>query len=116
MDEKEKELIYEWACRYNSKEVENVIFPLIDRSAKSYFVKREKQEEYLHEYDFQTLPELRTLLETMWQDEDDMDAVIKPVLVAAMKNKIEVCQDIDREHMSEHLKDTEKLQPYIYNF
>lgn len=115
MDEREKELIYEWACGYGSEESEKAVFSPIDRNAESYFVKRDNQEEYLHEYGFQTLSELRTVLEAMWQGEAYMNAVMKPVLVGAMKNRIETYREGEKT-VSGEIKATEKLQPYIYNF
>ncbi len=114
-DKKEKEFIFEWACRNESEELEKSIFSSFMQDADSYFIKREQEDNYLHEYKFQTLPELRAALEKMWEGETHMDAVLKPVLVGAFKKKV-VLKEENTDSEFDDIQKKEKLSPYIYNF
>lgn len=115
MDKKEMMLFYEWACRYDSDEMREDLFPAIMPDIDSYFVKRKKVDNYLHKYEFQTLPELRTDLEKMWAGEPYMDAVLKPVLVGSFKNRVETWEEnVNRVKTTSQKQ--EELSPYIYNF
>lgn len=114
-NEKEKNLFYEWACRYDSDELKKNIFSPSMQGTDSYFVKREKGDNYLREYEFQTLPELRAELEIMWAGESYMDAVLKPVLVGSFKNRIATREE-NTDGVFDDIQKKEGLSPYIYNF
>lgn len=61
-------------------------FYMTDSAVKSYF-QAETERNYLTEYHFETLPQLRELLSEMWKQEDYMQKELKTLLAAAMKNK-----------------------------
>lgn len=111
---KEKERLFQWACKYNSTEVMENIFTPIDQNQDSYFTKREENENYLREYQFQQLPELRNELEKLWHEEAYMMEIMTTVLAGVYKNRIEICEE-SGQAVTE-IKDTEELSPYIYSF
>ncbi len=114
-NEKEKRLLYEWACRYDSDEIKKDIFSAFMQDVDSYFVKRKKEDNYLCEYEFQTVPKLRAELEKMWSDELYMDVVLKPVLVGSFKNRVATREENTNE-VFDDIQKKEGLSPYIYNF
>lgn len=107
---KEKELFYCWGGR----EENNYSFEKIDLCTESYFIER-KPQEYIREYDFETLPELREELNKMWADESCMKDIMQAVLVAAFKNKPEISHNVVQLD-STILGSGEKMPAYIYNF
>lgn len=107
----EKEKIYEWAVKHTCKELAEKYFTNKDASMQSYFIPREKSN-YLASYEFETLPELNNLLQTLWGDEVIMKDIQKVCLIAAMKNK-----PADSERINSNgLNSKEQLPQYIYNF
>ncbi len=111
---KEKERLFQWACKYDSIKLTEKIFTPIDSNKDSYFTKREETGNYLHKYKFQDLPELRNELEKMWNEEDYMMEIMTTVLAGAYKNRIEICEEIGEAVNG--TGDAEELSPYIYNF
>lgn len=111
----EKERLYQWACEYHTKEIEERYFTRIDKECESYFEKRDPKEKYGREYVFQTIPELRKELEIMWDGDETMEQIMKAVLVASMKNKPMPEENNDTAASNpEELK--EQIKSYIYNF
>lgn len=109
---KERALFKDWAKGgHESKRFE------CDLNQDSYFIKREHNEGYMCEYGFESVPQLRDLLEEQWRENKVMDEILTAVLVAAMKNKprndaVE-CKGSAKQEVSER---TEELPVYIYNF
>lgn len=108
----EKEKMYQWACDNHTEELEEKYFTKIDKTCESYFEKKLRQETYCREYHFQTMPELRSELEVMWEKDEMMEQVEKAVLVAAMKNKPRLRFD----GQSKREVRTDQLSSFIYNF
>ncbi len=112
-EKKERNMLYDWSCRNYSDELADSIFQPIDKTVNSYFVKCEKQRGYLHEYRFQTLPQLSAELSEMWGNEMYMNEVLKTVLVSAFKLRTEI--NTKKEMIVEN-ECAEELTQYIYNF
>ncbi len=109
---KEKELFMDWTRRIQRRKEF-----LYDSNEESYFVKREENEKYIWEYNFESVPQLRDLLEDQWEDDKDMEMILTSVLVAAIKNKPQANGIIDEGSLAQKESDaTEKLPVYIYNF
>lgn len=106
----EKAKLYQWACDCHTKELEERYFIMTDEKCGSYFEKRSHQTVYCKKYVFQTMPELRSELNAMWEDDDVMKQIEKTVLVASMKNKLRVQRTDKRDD------DDEKIAPFIYSF
>lgn len=108
-NKKEKELIQEWGIKNQN----NSYFQVIDKSADSYFSKIDHAN-YLREYGFLTLPELRAELDALWTNDEIMDQIKKIAGVAALKNKP---VKISNEESKSETKETErKLSAFIYEF
>lgn len=80
-----------------------------DSNVDSYF-EMYGEEDYLMEYNFETLPQLREMLLKMWKNGEDMKGEIKPILVAAMKNKPSRAEGISA------MRTESGMQSFIYNF
>lgn len=108
---REKDKLYEFAC--NSEEN---YYALKEFDIKSYFIKR-KDHDYMREYGFETLPELKKELELLWGQDVLMQKCMQTVLIAAMKLKPTEQPDI-KDGLSQQTKGKhkEKLSPFIYNF
>lgn len=104
--EREKEILYNFKlenagnlhCQFYEK----------DQNADSYFELCE-EEDYLAEYHFETLPQLREMLLKLWKNEEEMKSVMNPILAAAMKNK-----PLSDESIIKRTEDG--MQTFIYNF
>ena len=80
-----------------------------DSNVDSYFEMYE-EEDYLLEYNFETLPQLREMLIKLWKNEEDMKGELKPILAAAMKNKP------SRDEGLAIKRAEDGMQTFIYNF
>lgn len=114
-DKKEKELLFQWACKNSSIEITEKIFPCIDQNIDSYFEKRNKESCCLREYAFQNLPEFKEELKNMWNDDACMDEIMIAVLAGAFKNRIEISNELLSEK-NDSFTTTEELPQYIYGF
>ena len=111
----EKDKLYEWACSCVTREIKEKYFPAIDREAKSYYEERDSRQKagYCREYTYETVPELKAELASLWDGDAGMVQIEKAVLVAAMKNKPSKETTAVPEEVSEKMKE---LTPFIYNF
>lgn len=110
-NQKEKEFLCNWHEKVKS-DGGSYNFPGIDTDAESYFVRREESE-YLKEYNFETLPQIKSELDKMWEGQDYMQEIIKPVLTAAMKNKPTEEQKINDGDVNSKCGE---IPVFIYNF
>lgn len=109
---REKELLKKWA---ESKHKDEGFFH--DQNTASCFVKREADEKYIWEYGFESVSELRDLLEEQWEKDDHMEEILTAVLVATIKNKPRTENSGQKESSSQKKSDNMgKLPVYIYNF
>lgn len=108
-NQKEKELFKSCHERIAASQ-EKYYFPEIDKRLESYFEKREEGE-YLRDYDFETLPQLKEKLDSMWEGQPDMLEMVRPILAAAMKNR----PSTEQKEVSEN-KNTGEVPVFIYNF
>lgn len=115
--QREKESLCNWSM--NEKERNFKHFAEIDRKLESYFIPKGKSK-YLMEYDFETLPELKEMLNELWNDVPHLQNILKIVLVSAMKNKPqEMHRNIKEEkqkHNEQNSHVSDKLPAFIYNF
>lgn len=102
MDNKEIRIFFDWSVRNEG----NYSYTKVDKNIESYFVKYDRKE-YIKEYGFETIVELKEELTQMWLGAKYMEEVIKPVAVAAMKN-----QPKDDGNKNK----TEVLNEFIYIF
>lgn len=85
-------------------------FDFTHKEKESYYVLQDKHE-YLMEYGFETVPQLKEILDGLWENKSYMQNIEKTVLAAAIKNKPK--QEV-RESTE---KDTDGYMPeFIYNF
>lgn len=109
-NEREKKMLYEFGVE-NCKQYH---FQEIDEKKESYFLKR-KEDSYIREYAFETLPEFMEELNTLWNDDEMMERIKKVIGVAAIKNKPikKIREKIEEEGQEDK---EEKLPAFIYNF
>jgi len=107
INKKEKELFANW---YKQAGNGTYAFPKFDDDSESFFTKH-NNDNYLMEYDFDSLPELKEKLQNMWQGQECMEKIITPVLVAAMKNKPQ--KDVCEKQSEVKSGD---MPTFIYNF
>lgn len=104
---KEKESLYQ--LRLNGIDKITDSFHRFDSNEDTYFMAYPERN-YLMDYYFETLPQLREKLSDIWKNEEYMKDVLKTVLSAAMKNKPVETDDIVRQDIEE------TIPTYIYNF
>ena len=108
-NEKEKNMLYEWAKRDSSE----YSLSRIDKDIESYFSHGERRV-YIREYGFETLPELFSELDCLWKDEQIMEQIKKTVGVAALKNKPYLYEEKQTESVGKKKEDI--LPEFIYTF
>lgn len=88
-------------------------FDFTQKEKDSYYVLQDKRE-YLMEYDFETVPQLKEMLDRLWESEQYMKDIEKAVLAAAIKNKPKQGEG-DSVHVQ---RDPQRHMPefIIYNF
>ena len=86
-------------------------FREVDDEAESYF-SQYAQREYLMEYYFETVPQLKAMLDKLWESEAGMQGAIKTLVAATIKNK--PIEDADSELNDE--QGITELPEFIYNF
>lgn len=111
-NEKERKLLGEWAVsNYAGSSF------LYEPHTESCFIKRGQDEKYIWEYDFESVPEIRNLLEEQWKEDKEMEKILTVVLAAMIKNKPKPkkggCEECPEQNVYE---DAEALPMYIYNF
>lgn len=85
-------------------------FDFAHKDKDSYYVLRGRQE-YLMEYGFETLPQLKEILDKLWENDSCVKNIEKTVLVAAIKNKPK------QETRESRERDTDGCMPeFVYNF
>lgn len=110
-NQKEKELFRSWHERAASLSGQ-YRFPEIDQSAESYFVKHEDEAAFT-EYDFETLPQLKEKLDSMWEGQEYMQEIMRPILAASMKNKQAASEQTVLEGKESK---SGEIPVFIYNF
>lgn len=107
---REKEKLY----KLQLKGIDNIAesFTLIKNDTSSYFTPR-LEENYLMEYSFESLPQLKEKLDKLWENEKYMQEAVKIVLVAALKNKP---YKVNGEGIVGENKEETELPTFIYNF
>lgn len=113
----EKEMIKTWAREECSEEVLiSEYLPMPDANQKSYWCKYGTGEE-IKDYCFDTLPELRTLLERELKEEFYIDLYL-PLSVAAFKEKeiIKKEKDFKDSKISYSKNDEFFIPDFVYKF
>lgn len=117
-NEREKKMLYEWGIQNHSED----LFPTIDKEKESYFIKRKNNKDpYIREYDFETLPELASGLDILWENDKVMEQIKKMIGIAALKNKpskvrSEEIKEDNRKEINSKQEAEDKLPVFIYNF
>lgn len=114
MDRCHKELEFLYCLKEKDVVIDELKF--FDKSTDeidSYYIQR-KESEYCVEYNFETLPELKKMMDDLCMDKVFTQDVIKVLLVAALKNKP---QDPGEKKLdiSEKIA-SDRLPEYIYTF
>lgn len=105
---REKEMLYHLELDMSDKWKK--MFDFMYGKRDSYYVLQDKHE-YLMEYSFETVPQLKEMLDRLWENEQYMQDIEKTVLAAAIKNKPK------REEQNNIKKDEDGYMPeFIYNF
>lgn len=104
---REKQNLYEWACRYTDMEGKKY-FTDIDANMISYF--ENPGSEYLQEYGFENVSELKTLIKELWSNEPLFDEIQQTILVAAFKNMLKIEETVKKSDSKE------ELPTFIYSF
>ena len=85
-------------------------FDFMYKEKDSYYVLQDKHE-YLMEYGFETVPQLKEMLDRLWENEQYMQDIEKTVLAASIKNKPK------QEERENTKRDADGYMPeFIYNF
>lgn len=108
-NQKEKQILYDWGKENRQK----YSFLQADKKKDSYFIKRQDNS-YIKEYTFETLPQLKEMLNSLWYDDETMELIKMAVVVAAMKNK--PINNLVKSDKEEKDKLDDELPAYIYNF
>ena len=111
-NEKEKQMLYEWGKKNQSK----YSFQKIDKEIDSYFIKRKtdfREVPYIKEYGFETVLELDKELESLWYMDEVLGEMRKVIGVAAIKNKPLVAT---KESETKKTEIQNQLPTFIYNF
>ncbi len=109
----ETKKIHEWACKYGGDHMWKCYFGEIDKEAGSYFERTRSEESEMTRYYYKTAAELEQELDRMWDKDDVMREIIKPVLVAAMKGE-RIVNECDTADTKSGIED--ELKDYVYNF
>lgn len=90
-------------------------FTVPERDADTYFVEK-TDHDYLREYGFETVPELRNLLQTeMELDNKQDELLLKMMTIAAFKNRNETNNKGGTEEQRDIPERHDTLPSYIYN-
>lgn len=116
MNLNEKEKLYKWASEAGINGNFCSCFTQIEDKCDSYYVKRNDNNTYMREYDFETVPEIKEELYAMWGNDADMQKIITTVLVSAIKNKPVFLEDKGKSPKCALEDNKKELKPYIYNF
>lgn len=103
----EKQNLYEWACKYTDVESKKY-FTDMDRNLKSYYEK--PGNEYLQEYGFENIGELKAMLKELWEDDPLFHEMQSTILAAAFKNMPA------SDKAPEERNPREELPTFIYSF
>lgn len=107
---KEKEKIYEWALKDDNV---RYCFSEPNQDMESYYTKYNNGKDcYLMEYDYETLPELKEIYEEYCGMASSMQEIQKTVLIAAMKGKLQVEEEVEANAVEKQ----KELKEYIYGF
>ena len=102
MEKREIDRLFDWSVKYEG----NYRYPKADKEAESYFIPHEENE-YIRDYGFETIVDLKAELVKMWSDNIYMEEIVKTVAVATMKNEPKGVENKAK---------TGSLNEYIYIF
>lgn len=111
-NKREKDRLLEMA---HGQELDRNCFTLPEENADTYFLER-KDSIYLKEYGFETVPQLRELLQKETGFDGEQEELLTVITVAAFKNQIrkEMPQD-KKESVAVQRETKEVLPTFIYN-
>lgn len=113
----EKEMIKAWAEEEASDILTKEYLPMPDSDKESYWCEYDKGRDIL-EYSFDTVPELKSMLEQDYKEKFYEDLIL-PMAVAALKEKKIICveQEEDKEGtLPIHQEDTISIPDFVYRF
>lgn len=101
-----------WAKKNEDKS----IFPVISKAESSYYIDRKSDETYMMEYSFETMPELKTLIEAYSGLTDDPQ-MLRRLVVEIMQNRFEDKLEMPVLADSNRDKNVNKVLPdFVYRF
>lgn len=111
-NKREKDCLLEMARR---QELDRNCFALPEKNIDTYFLER-KDDAYLKEYGFETVPQLRELLQKEVGFDEKQEELLKMITVAAFKNQVQRDKDMDKkEDTAVRAEAKEVLPAFIYN-
>lgn len=121
ISQSEKEMIIEWAKEFCTEDLTNQYLPMPNKAINSYWCKYSDDNEIM-DYDFDTLPELKTMLEQELKDEF-YEELLLPLTVAAFKEKVIIQANIQAEKDSNDIgkysvqdNDSFSIPDFVYMF
>lgn len=113
----EKEIIVEWAKKESSKELAGKYLSMLEFKIKSYWCKYDNDNEII-DYDFETVSDLKELLEQELEEEFYKDLYL-PLAVAAFKERriVQTDTDIsDNDSVSKVGVEEFSIPDFVYTF
>lgn len=114
-NEREKQILQDIAIKLNNSGKRSITNKKCDGS--SYYENTSySQSEYIREYSFDSIIELKSILKQFWQGEDFMCEFIPVVLASAFKNRLEAAYNEQKSLLDQNTRgeDKEILPTFIY--
>ncbi|MCM1498875.1 MAG: hypothetical protein NC124_10470 [Clostridium sp.] len=113
----EKEMIKAWAAEESSDSLTKEYLSMPDKEKESYWCEYDQKDDIL-EYTFDTIPELKSMLEKELE-EDFYKDLIRPVAVASLKEKKLIIQpDVTKQAAASSLQQEDEfsIPDFVYRF
>lgn len=110
------ENIMEEFSAWAEKSEDKSIFPMISKEEDSYYIDRETEETYMMEYSFETMAELKNLINAYSGLADDPQ-MLRKLVVEIMQNRFKSQLEMQESLKSNKTQDDNKNLPeFVYVF
>lgn len=110
----EKEMVKAWAEEEYTENLQNMYLSQPDLEKESYWLEHNNSEN-IQEYDFSTVSELLAWLK-LKLPEESMEDLLKPLAVAAFKQRTSMFESEMLSKKSEDTTDKITIPEFVYNF